>query len=289
MATGSYTTHLKVRELSAHEAISVVGESIGTGNGSATVFYIDNYPIVDANADEVITVADVIVYVDGTPVTVSAIDAAIGKLTLAGAPGSDTAVTADYRYSDVSETAIEDAVLYGESEAESLTGRKYTDANSQTDYFDGHGGTDKTFQLRKFPVQSITNVYIREPGKVSWESQTLATGDGSDDDYWGYITDGDSYIEFVVAPYKGNQNVKIEYTYGYSSVPSEVVDLVSCLAALYIHIVVDAGWSIKSYRLVEQEVAFGEGSPHGTAMRQLKGRINYLLGLVGKWKYVGII
>lgn len=288
MATGDYTTHAKVRKLSAHEAISVVGESIGTGNGSTKIFYTENYPIVDANASETITTADVVVYVAGSPVTVSAIDADIGKLTLTDAPGNDTAVTADYRYSDVSETAIEDAVLYGESELEDLTGQVFTNSNSKTDYFDGDS-KEKVFILRKYPIQTITSVKIRDPGQTSWTTQTLADGDGADDDYWKYITDNDSYIEFVEAPTRGNQNIEIIYTHGYSSVPKNAEDLASCLAALYIHIVVDAGWSIQSYRLVEQEVVFGEGSPHGTAMRQLKERIDYLLSLLGRKKMIGII
>lgn len=288
MATGSYTTHAKVRRLSGHEKVIVVGESIGTGDASNKIFYVSNFPIIDQSGDEVADKTDVTVYVSGVSVTITSISADEGKITLDAAPGNGTPVTADYWYSDVSETAIADSILYGEAELEDLTGQEFTNANSKTDYFDGDS-KEKVFILRKYPIQTITSVKIRDPGQTSWTTQTLADGDGADDDYWKYITDGDSYIEFVIAPTLGHQNVEIIYTYGYSSVPEMVDELAACLAALYIHIVVDSGWSISSYRLVEQEVSFGGGSPHGEAMNQLKKRISYLLSLIGRRKFIGVI
>lgn len=266
----------------------VIGETLGEGNGSNKIFYTDNYPLVDTTGDETVTTADIVVKVAGTPVTVTTVDAITGKITLEAAPGAGQTVNGDYSYSDVSEITIGEAVLFGENEAEGLTGLVFTDSNSKIDYFDGDS-LRKTYQLRKYPVQSITAVEIREPGKTSWETQTLADGDGIDDDYWKYITDGDSYLEFVVAPYIGNQNVKISYTHGYSTVPKEAEELSASLASIYIHTLVDAGWSISSYRLVEQEVSFGEGTPHGTAIKLLIERIDRCLSYFGRVKRIGII
>jgi hypothetical protein len=288
MATGNYTTHVLVRRLSGRDPTVVASESLGDGDGSQTVFYTEHYPIIDKDASEVADKDDITVYVDGTPATVSSIVANEGKITMSVAPGNGLAVTVDYWYSDVSETAIADAVLWGESEAEGLVGRVFTSGNAQTDIFDGDGNRT-TFQLEKFPVTSITTVKVREAGKTTFDTKTLADGDGVDDDYWAYILNDDSYIEFEVAPIKGNRNIEIAYVYGYASVPQDIETLSTCLAAIYVHTVVDAGSSIKSYRLVEQEVEFGGDSPHDPAMRQLIERINSILSIVGRRKYIGII
>jgi hypothetical protein len=72
------------------------GVSIGTGDGVETVFSIPSsgdeagdYPIDDANA---------IVYVDGSPVTVSSVDTEDQTFTLAAAATNLKPVTADYHY-----------------------------------------------------------------------------------------------------------------------------------------------------------------------------------------------
>jgi len=71
MATGNYTTHLKVRRLSGHEQTIVRGELLGTGDGTTAIYYTANYPIADRSGDEVADKTDVTVYVDGGSVTIT--------------------------------------------------------------------------------------------------------------------------------------------------------------------------------------------------------------------------
>ena len=72
------------------------------GDGSTTVFYTEYTPIVDRTNDEDgdVTIADVIVYVDGVVVTVSAVDADQGKITLDSAPALDASIKISYDSSD---------------------------------------------------------------------------------------------------------------------------------------------------------------------------------------------
>lgn len=86
----------------------VLGVSLtGLANGSNTVFTATNKPLADANYDDDVTTADVTVYVNGSPVTVSSLNQATGVMTLASAPANGATVTADYRYSNVSAGAVD--------------------------------------------------------------------------------------------------------------------------------------------------------------------------------------
>jgi hypothetical protein len=101
----NYVTLQEVREQAGLQQ-KERGESLGTGDGSNTIFYTGNTPVVDANYSDSVTVADLVVYVAGTSVTISAIVASNGKITLAVAPANGAAVTGDYDWSE-----IEDAVV----------------------------------------------------------------------------------------------------------------------------------------------------------------------------------
>lgn len=103
----NFVTLQEVREQAGFQ-FKERGESLGTGNGSNTIFYTDRKPVVDNNYSGSVTIADLIVYVAGTSVTISAIVASNGKITLASAPGSDAAVTGDYDWSN-----LEDAFVQG--------------------------------------------------------------------------------------------------------------------------------------------------------------------------------
>jgi hypothetical protein len=77
---------------------------VATGllNGSNCVFTVDHKPLADNNYDDVLDGDDVEAYVDGSPVTVSAVDEDRGQVTLVAAPaGTATEVTVDYSFSAI--------------------------------------------------------------------------------------------------------------------------------------------------------------------------------------------
>ena len=71
----------------------------GTIDGSNKAFTTQHKPLSDGNHDDVVTDADVLVLVNGTPATVSEIDAVNGVIELTAAPAEDATITVDYRYS----------------------------------------------------------------------------------------------------------------------------------------------------------------------------------------------
>lgn len=90
-------------------SFSVRSEGLsGAIDGSNTVFTTAHAPLSDTNYDDVISVADVVVYVDGVPVTVAAVDATHGIITLQTAPlVSASEITADYRHCPVDDIELE--------------------------------------------------------------------------------------------------------------------------------------------------------------------------------------
>lgn len=67
--------------------IAVVDESVGTGTGTRTVFYLDYKPVVPATE---------IVYFNGTPTVAYTMDYVAGKITFTTAPAKNMRITADY-------------------------------------------------------------------------------------------------------------------------------------------------------------------------------------------------
>lgn len=84
------TSQVNVKVLSS----SITNEAVGTGNGSATVFYLDNAPVAPTTL--VVKVAGV----TKTETTDYTVDYKLGKVTFVAAPANAAAVTADYWYYD---------------------------------------------------------------------------------------------------------------------------------------------------------------------------------------------
>lgn len=79
----------------------------GVVDGTNKVFTISQKPLTDRNYDDVVDVTDVFVLVNGSPATVSAIDATNGVITLQAAPAANAEVLIDYRYSPIALTTVD--------------------------------------------------------------------------------------------------------------------------------------------------------------------------------------
>jgi phage gp36-like protein len=102
----NYVTNQEIREQAGFQC-KERGESIGTGDGSNTIFYLDHYPIVDKDYNGSVSTPEVTVYANGTVVAVSVVVASDGKVTLVSAPATSTPVTADYDWSPIDEDTIQ--------------------------------------------------------------------------------------------------------------------------------------------------------------------------------------
>lgn len=76
------------------------------GDGSSTVFYTEHAPIVDFNDDGSVSTSDVTVYVNGTSVAITSIDAAQGKITLTAAPANGANLSVTYAWSPSDDTDV---------------------------------------------------------------------------------------------------------------------------------------------------------------------------------------
>ena len=101
-------------------------ESPAAGDGSTTVFYTEHAPIVDNNNDGSVDEYDVIVYVNGTAVTVTTVDAEQGKITLASAPANNAVLAVTYAWSPSDDSDVTIARAFANGEISGAISRVYT-------------------------------------------------------------------------------------------------------------------------------------------------------------------
>lgn len=83
-------------------------EPSGLVNGVNTDFYTDQTPIVDSGGDDLVTIADVVAYVDGSAVTITSVNATTGLVRLASAPATGKVVSLTYVWSPVDDQLMTD-------------------------------------------------------------------------------------------------------------------------------------------------------------------------------------
>lgn len=103
--------HYETKQAILEEAglsLIVLGETLaGSVDGSNKAFTTERGPITDSNDDDSIDNTDVTVYVDGVSVPVAAVIETSRTITLVTAPAVDSTVTADYRYSNITDAYVE--------------------------------------------------------------------------------------------------------------------------------------------------------------------------------------
>ncbi len=106
-----YSSYQDIREEAGHQHLNKLEALTGLANGSNTVYYAKRTYIVDSNYNDVLDVAtvsgDVVVYDDDVAVSVSAIDANTGAITLASAPAADSVILGTYYHSSLSDTKVD--------------------------------------------------------------------------------------------------------------------------------------------------------------------------------------
>lgn len=188
---------------------------------------------------------------------------------------------------------------------ELLTGRKFTSGNAVTEIQsvkreDVLGNKVSTILLSNFPVQSITEFKcIASDGTASSTFGTLtsaqiAAGTYYTADYWldvmeeplnrsvvptGRIT----MITYTFS--EGTNNAKISYTYGYTSVPTVIRDLATCLAGIraWLRFLGGSYNRINSYSIPQQNVNKGDFYARGMQnIQMLRDEADRLLDRIGR-------
>lgn len=106
-----YSSYQDIREESGHHHLAKLEDLTGATDGVNTEFYVKRTYVVDRNYNDTLDVAtasgDVVVYDDDVAVSVSAIDANTGEITLGSAPAASSEMLATYAYSSASDALID--------------------------------------------------------------------------------------------------------------------------------------------------------------------------------------
>ena len=207
------------RSLGKNSYYKVRSESVGTGNGTTSTWSL---------AQENLITDSTTMYDAGTEVTTSYTinldDGTITGLTASGA------LTADYDYSDIADSYIQEVLNHVDEFLTSSTGRIFA-TTTTTEYIDVEDGTQDEYFLKHWPVSTISSLQINTEDVTStpsWESRTQGLGNdfiANDSDLsWGRIRWIDNF------PNKGKDKIKVIYVHGYTTTPYRVKELATLLA-----------------------------------------------------------
>jgi hypothetical protein len=190
----------------------------------------------------------------------------------------------------------------GEEEVEVLTGRKFTNSNSITETLDGpkldvigtSGQKARTINLSFYPILTITSFLILNvDGTTNTTYAALSTGTETID-YWmdsqedpltrGISMNGKIILKNTEFP-PGNRNIKVTYTYGYSTIPHAINNLACCLIGIrqWVKFLGGSYNYLNSYSIPQQSVSKGDLFQRGKQMiDSLTSEANAILDRVGR-------
>lgn len=235
------TTYATTKKLSEFLMIRkvVVNESVGTGDGATTIFYLQNQNVISGTYSIYLNNVEKIENVDYT------LDKDKGKITFIVAPPLGVSVTSDYWYCNVSDSHLENVILRAEDKIDDITRHAWRLRYSGT-----HSGEDTTAQYIYKTLKHISywntgipvdmgHRKIRALDKTkdkielwlgNWED-LLQTGiEGRTNDFWVDYDQGILYIRKWY--FRMNQvQIRMMYRYGETIVPHSIEDLCIKIAA----------------------------------------------------------
>lgn len=293
-ASGSiYTSVLEMCRVSGI-ALEVVGENLGTGNGTADSYDLDNGNVIAESYSIKYATSGSNSLNTLTETTDYSINKDMGLIVLTATGKTKCngkVIYANYMYCPkLSNTILNTFLAPASAEVDSLTGNYWGTNTSTTEYFDGYNdgyprtdrpfGYDRTlydypeFQLKYKGVSSVTPVqFLDFAGDVD---STISTANIK------YSAEGRVILNTTIP--NGKRNIAITYTHGYSSVPALIQELASLIGGAMALVYISGGSykDISSYQIGRKQVSLGEvhANISGT-MRQIQGRIETILEQVG--------
>ena len=188
-----------------------------------------------------------------------------------------------------------------EAELEMVAGRKFTGNNSITEYLDGpkkdiFQNNATTITLSNYPIQGITvlktlnldgtdnSTYAAWPNSGSFETVDYWVDTNEDGITQGIVPTGKIKLKTAIWP-TGTKNIKVVYTYGYTTVPTQVANLATVLGAIRTWVMFMGGqynrWD--SYSIPQQNANKGDFYARGEVMiKQLTAEAERLLDRIGR-------
>ena len=212
-------------------AVTLVrGETLGIGNSNTSTYTLQNRYVIQNSVS--------IYYGDSYPNDITlldsnnySIDYDSGTITLNPTGQSlvdGKTIFADYSYAPIPNSTIADLISKNQDELERLTGRRW-ETTSITVYLDYNG--EDYIQLPYYPIQTITSIQYNENELGTSPSWKNLEGNGLDKDWYIKTTPashdkdmslGKIWLTGKTEIPEGKARIKVDYTYGYSTIPDSV-------------------------------------------------------------------
>jgi hypothetical protein len=210
--------------------------------------------------------------------------------------------------SEVANAIVTTLIAYADAEIETITRRKFSDANAKTEFFDGSkkdilgisGNNATTINLSEYPVESITAFQVLNSDMTAAKTYTaltsvqIAAGTYYTTDYWldtivdpvtlNTIPYGKITLISDVFP-TGRNNIKVSYTYGCAAVPTLIKELSVCMAGIrtWVYFLGGGYNRLNSYTIPQQSVDKGDFYLRGHRnILLLQEEANRILDRVGR-------
>jgi len=215
-----YLTPVELWKSIGEDAFTVVRGEVATSDGSA-VYSLAHKNVVSGNEA---------IYSAGTLITSGfTVDYDNGLVNFSAEPG--VAITSDYLYTDVPNSAVLATLDRADEELEKLTGQNF-DLTTTSELIDVEQ-LQKIFFLQNVPVASLTSLSANTAGTVVDTPGWMLRTEGLGNDYLLKDTVSGE-VQFIDNfPLEGPQRLKATYVYGYSSgsIPDIVKELDRLIAS----------------------------------------------------------
>lgn len=183
-------------------------------------------------------------------------------------------------------STVDGWITESDAEIDLRTGTIWSSSTASSETHDyGGGGFLRTYQK---PIISVTELLAESNGinatTEGW--QTLTEGRLITEDFLVYQDEGEIQFHGTNPPIAGFQNIKITYTYGRSSTPSEIQRLSTLMTAKrVIHTVVSGSATTEGGTVSVGTISVGDPSEFGNKrIKQINEEIEELFNRVGKMR-----
>jgi hypothetical protein len=213
----SYCSSTEVLNYLGKDAKTKVrSEVVGTSSGTtSTSWSLDHDNVISGS---------VTLYTDSTivPTASYTLDLDDGDITSLSVT-SGSVLTADYDYSDIADSIVQQMISGSDALLETQLGRTFN-SSSTTEYLTVEDDQD-VFFLKNYPVLTLSSVQRNIGNATDTDWDTLAQGLDND-----FIANSEDLLIGRIRcidnkPYIGDDMLKVTYSYGFASVPALVKEL----------------------------------------------------------------
>jgi hypothetical protein len=195
-------------------------EIVGTGNTTTSTWELDHDNVISDSTS---------LYTNSVAVPTSSYSLDLDDGSISGLTLAAQTLSADYDYGDLPDSMIQQMISSSDSLIDTETGRSFSQNTANIEYLNVEE-SQRVFFLKNYPVITLSSVEVNTEVQTSapnWSAS--ASGLGND-----YIANSEDLvigrIRFIDNfPNQGEDNLKVTYDYGYSTVPPLAQELSTLL------------------------------------------------------------